>query len=85
MIYWLQNSKLHGALEQSHESLPKALYRLTGALFTKQRLHQQLFKMASRQGPSIKAEGPWRRASFYRVSLSHCRRIKELASSVFGG
>jgi hypothetical protein len=30
-------------------------------------------------------EGPWRRASFYRVSLSHCRRIKELASSVLGG
>jgi hypothetical protein len=40
-------------------------------------------KMASRQGPSIKVQGPWRRGSFYRVSLSHCRRIKELASSVF--
>jgi hypothetical protein len=26
-------------------------------------------KMASRQGPSIKVEGPWKRASFYRVSL----------------
>jgi hypothetical protein len=32
--------------------------------------------MASRQGPSIKVEGSWRRASFYRVSLNHCRRIK---------
>jgi hypothetical protein len=32
-----------------------------------------------------KVEGPWRRASFYRVSLSHYRRIKELAFSVFGG
>jgi hypothetical protein len=41
--------------------------------------------MASRQVPSIKVEGPWRRASFYRVSLSHCRRIKELAFYVFGG
>jgi hypothetical protein len=41
--------------------------------------------MASRQGPLIKVEGPWKRASFYRVSLSHCRKIKELAFSVFGG
>jgi hypothetical protein len=41
--------------------------------------------MASRQGPSIKVEGPWRRASFYRVFLNHCRRIKELVFSVFGG
>jgi hypothetical protein len=36
-----------------------------GSLFTKQRLHQQLFKMASRQGSSIKVEGPWRRASVW--------------------
>jgi hypothetical protein len=41
-----------------------------GALFTKQRLHQKLSKMASRQGPSKKVEEPWRRAFFYRVSLS---------------
>jgi hypothetical protein len=30
-------------------------------------------------------EGLWRRASFYCVSLSHCRKIKELAFSAFGG